>query len=209
MSSSKIVIIDYDMGNPGSIRNMLLHIGFESFISADKQMIDQADKLILSGVGSFDQGMKNLAEKGLIDKISKKVLVDKVPILGICLGMQLFTENSEEGVLPGLNWIKAKTVRFKFTGNNGKLKIPHMGWNTVTIEKSIPMLKNITTKPRFYFVHSYHLECENKEDILCQTIHGYEFASAIARENIYGVQFHPEKSHRYGMQILKNFVELT
>jgi len=188
---------------------MFLHLGFESFISSNRQMIDQADKLILSGVGSFDQGMKKLDEKGLIDHLARKVLVDKIPILGICLGMQLFTESSEEGLMPGLNWIKAKTIRFNFTGNNGKLKIPHMGWNTITIKKNDPLLKDIATESRFYFVHSYHLECKDKEDILCQTVHGYEFASAIARENIYGVQFHPEKSHRYGMQILKNFVELT
>jgi len=188
---------------------MLLHLGFESLISSNRQMIDQADKLILSGVGSFDQGMKKLAEKELMDHLARKVLVDKIPILGICLGMQLFTESSEEGLMPGLNWIKAKTIRFNFTGNNNKLKIPHMGWNTITVKKNDPLLKDIATEPRFYFVHSYHLECKDKEDILCQTIHGYEFASAIARENIYGVQFHPEKSHRYGMQILKNFVELT
>lgn len=209
MSEQKIIIIDYDMGNPGSIRNMLKYLGFQTAISADRQEIDNADKLILSGVGSFDEGMKNLTEGSLIEPLTKKVLIDKIPILGICLGMQLFTKSSEEGVMPGLSWIDARTVRFNFNGNNGNLKIPHMGWNSVTVEKSSPLFKNVSDEPRFYFVHSYHLECKDREDILCRTVHGYEFTSAIARGNIYGVQFHPEKSHRYGMQIIKNFVELT
>jgi imidazole glycerol-phosphate synthase subunit HisH len=197
------------MGNLGSIRNMLKYLSFDSVISADKREIDRADKLILSGVGSFDEAIKNLTEKGLSEHLTKKVLVDRIPILGICLGMQLFTQSSEEGSLPGLGWIEAKTVRFNFHENKGRLKIPHMGWNSVASNKLNPLFQDMADEPRFYFVHSYHLVCNNNEDILCQTAHGYEFTSAIARDNIYGVQFHPEKSHRYGMQIMKNFMELV
>lgn len=209
MNSQKIIIIDYNMGNLGSIRNMLKHLGYEAVISASPQELDRADKFILSGVGSFDEGIRNLAKNNLTEHLTGRVLIDRIPILGICLGMQLFTQSSEEGILPGLGWLAARTVRFNFQENAGKLKIPHMGWNTITPQKQNLLLKDLAADFRFYFVHSYYLACEKREDILCSTVHGYEFTSAVARDNIYGVQFHPEKSHRYGMQILKNFVELA
>ena len=202
----KIVIIDYGMGNLGSIYNMLKHIGIEAIITARTNDAEKADKLILSGVGSFDSGMKNLADLGLIPVLNRKVLEDKIPVLGICLGMQLLSETSEEGVLPGLGWIQAQTVRFSFARNDGHLKIPHMGWNTVELKKSSPLFEDMFAEPRFYFVHSYHLRCDNHDDELCLTHHGYDFASAIARDNIFGVQFHPEKSHKFGMRLLENFI---
>ena len=190
----KIVIIDYGMGNLGSIHNMLKHIGIEAIITAGISDAEEADKLILSGVGSFDNGMKSLADLGLI------------PVLGICLGMQLLSESSEEGELPGLGWIHARTIRFSFAQNDGHLKIPHMGWNTVDLKKPSPLFESMFAEPRFYFVHSYHLICDNHDDELCLTHHGYDFASAVARDNIFGVQFHPEKSHKFGMRLLENFI---
>jgi glutamine amidotransferase len=208
LKRQKIIIVNYGMGNLGSIHNMLRYIGYEASISADTDEIMGADKLILSGVGSFDGGMKNLNEGGFLFPLEKKVLDDKIPVLGICLGMQLFSKRSEEGRLPGLGWLNAETVRFSFGDNAGNLKIPHMGWNTVTIEKNGLLFNRMPDDFRFYFVHSFHLLCANEEDILGCTFHGYKFASAIIKGNIYGVQFHPEKSHRFGMQILRNFAEL-
>ena len=196
------------MGNPGSIRNMLKYLGFQTAISADSQEIDNADKLILSGVGSFDEGMKNLTERSLIEPLTKKVLIDKIPILGICLGMQLFTKSSAEGVMPGLSWIDARTVRFNFNGNNGNLKIPHMGWNSVTVEKSSPLFKNVSDEPRFYFVHSYY--CRPEEDVIAmKTNYGIDFASSIQKKRVFACQFHPEKSQALGLKLLKNFVSMA
>jgi len=196
------------MGNIGSIINMLKKIGYEAKISNNIDEINNADKLILPGVGSFDNGMKNLKEFDLIDILNKKVLEDKTPIIGICLGMQLITNRSEEGNLPGLGWIDAETVKFKFGEENEKLKIPHMGWNTV-IPQNNSNLFNGLEEPRFYFVHSYHVVCKNNVDIIGKTNYGHNFNSVINKDNIYGAQFHPEKSHKYGMLLLKNFLGIN
>jgi len=202
----KIIIVDYGMGNVGSIHNMLKHIGVASLITDKVEDVTRADKLIFSGVGAFDNGMKSLAELGMIPILNRKVLEEKTPVLGICLGMQLLSEKSEEGQLPGLGWIQARTVRFSFPDNDGHLKIPHMGWNTVEITKAGPLFEGMFAEPRFYFVHSYHLVCDDHKDELCLTHHGYDFASVINRDNIFGVQFHPEKSHKFGMKLLENFI---
>jgi glutamine amidotransferase len=204
-----IVIVDYGMGNLGSILNMLRKIGAEAKLSSAPADIEQADKLILPGVGSFDSGAKNLHAFGLVPVLSTKVLDKKTPILGICLGMQLFTRKSEEGQLPGLGWIDAETVRFRIENRPEKLKVPHMGWNTVQIKREAGLFDHMFPDPRFYFVHSYHLVCHNEDDILSTTFYGYEFASSFGNANILGVQFHPEKSHKFGMKLLKNFVELA
>lgn len=205
MTDSSIVIIDYGMGNLGSIRNMLKHLGVTAAISSQADDVAAAGKLILSGVGAFDSGMTSLENLGLIPLLNKKALVDKVPVLGICLGMQLLSESSEEGHMPGLGWISGKTIRFSFDRNNEKLKIPHMGWNTVESVKPCPLFEGMYDNPRFYFVHSYHVVCNHPDDVLCRTHYGYDIVSAVAHENIYGVQFHPEKSHKYGMKLLENF----
>jgi glutamine amidotransferase len=202
-----IVIIDYGMGNLGSIANMLKKVGAQVMVSPDAAVIATADKLILPGVGAFDQGMKNLAQYGLISLLNRKVLEDKTPILGICLGMQFMTHRSDEGKLPGLGWIEADTLRFHFGPDRTDLKIPHMGWNTVKVCKDSPLFNDMYPEPRFYFVHSYHVVCRSKQDILTKTFHGYDFVSSFVKENIVGVQFHPEKSHKFGMRLLKNFVE--
>ncbi len=203
-----IVIIDYRMGNLGSILNMLKKVGAAAVISADPSVIGEATKLILPGVGAFDNGMKSLQEQGLVPALEEAVMRRKVPILGICLGMQLMTKDSEEGKLPGLGWIDAKTVRFHHDPSED-LKVPHMGWNTVTVRKESSLFRDMFPEPRFYFVHSYHAVCQDPGDVLTMTRYGYEFVSAFQRNNIMGVQYHPEKSHTFGMRLLKNFAELT
>lgn len=202
-----ITIIDYGMGNVGSIKNMLKKAGHKSNITSKIHEIKDAEKIILPGVGSFDNGIKHLSELNLKDVLDEKVLDEKTPVMGICLGMQLMTKNSEEGKLPGLGWLNAKTIRFKFNWDS-LLKIPHMGWNSVKIEKKSKIFQDMYAQEnRFYFVHSYHVVCNNQEDILTTTFYGYNFASGFERDNIIGLQFHPEKSHKFGMQVLKNFAE--
>ena len=202
-----IVIVDYGMGNLGSIANMLKKVGAQSRISSDPQVIESADKLILPGVGAFDLGMKNLNQRSLVDLLNVQVMDLKKPILGPCLGMQLFTLTSEEGKEQGLGWLDAQTVRFKFDGVNSHLKIPHMGWNTLQIQKPHPLLEDLGTDARFYFVHSCHVTCNNQEPVLATTNYGYDFPSVVAQDNILGAQFHPEKSHKFGMKLLTNFAE--
>jgi glutamine amidotransferase len=200
-----VVIVDYGIGNIGSIMNMIRKAGGESIFTSDPAMILQADKLIIPGVGSFDNGMNELNGRGLTEVLNKKVLEAKTPVLGVCLGMQLMSHSSEEGVLPGLGWINARTVKFAFPPDAG-LRIPHMGWNDVHIHKEEPLFCNMPEDPSFYFVHSYHLLCENKEDVSCTTHYGYEFTSAIQHDNIMATQFHPEKSHTFGLQVVRNFL---
>jgi glutamine amidotransferase len=202
-----IVIVDHGLGNIGSILNMLEKIGAEAITSSNIQDIKEAKKIILPGVGAFDNAMKNLKNLGIIPILNKKVIEDKIPILGICLGMQLLTKRSEEGSLEGLGWIDAETIRFRFV-NNKTLKIPHMGWNTIDIKKECCLFKEMYEEPRFYFVHSYYVKCNNPENIFTTTNYGIEFCSSFKKDNIFGIQFHPEKSHKFGMKLLKNFAGL-
>lgn len=201
-----IVIVNYDMGNVGSIANMLAKIGHRAVISSDVKIISKATKLIIPGVGSYDSGVKNLQRLGLWDILNEKVLEEKVPVLGICLGMQLMTMCSEEGSLNGLGWIKAETKKFRF--NSNLLKIPHMGWNIVKLHKASKLFDGMENQEnRFYFVHSYAVECLDENDILTTTYYGHDFVSSFEKDNIIGVQFHPEKSHKFGMQLIRNFIE--
>jgi imidazole glycerol-phosphate synthase subunit HisH len=204
-----ITIIDIGMGNLGSIQNMLSTIRIDSRITSSTGDIERAERLILPGVGSFDVAMRNLRDSGLIPVLNRRVFEDKIPILGICLGVQLFGKKSEEGVLPGLGWIEAESIRFKFGSNHAKLRIPHMGWNTITPTEETSIFRDMYKDARFYFVHSYHLVCDDEKDILSTTLYGYDFPSSIRKNNIFGTQFHPEKSHKFGMRLLKNFAELT
>jgi glutamine amidotransferase len=201
-----ITIIDYGAGNLGSIQNMIRKIGFEAIVSSQEEDILNAEKLILPGVGSFDHGMKQLNKSGLTDAMNKKVLEEKTPILGICLGVQLFTKQSEEGDMKGLSWFDAETIKFRFNDAD-KLKVPHMGWNEIIHMKGSKLLENVYLDSRFYFVHSYHLKCNDYNDSLTETNYGYNFVSALEKNNIVGVQFHPEKSHKFGMRILNNFIQ--
>jgi imidazole glycerol-phosphate synthase subunit HisH len=202
-----IVVIDYKMGNIGSILNMLKKIDAEGIVSSDPDEIKNADKLILPGVGSFDEGIKNLKDSGLISVIEHKVISEKTPILGICLGMQLFAKRSEEGVLSGLGWIDAEVKKFSF--GNDALKVPHMGWNTVEVLKQDDLLRDMPDPSRFYFVHSYYFICNDSNNALLATDYGHNFVSAVKKDNIIGVQFHPEKSHKFGMKLLQNFTALS
>ncbi len=204
----RIVIIDYNTGNTGSILNMFRHLGIKAYVSGDLKDIERADKLILPGVGSFDTGMENLRMKGLVNSLNRKVLIEKTPILGICLGMQLMTKRSEEGSVHGLGWIDAETVKFS-KEMIGHLRVPHMGWNSVMFQRKHPIIRDMHLGSRFYFIHSYYVKCRNAEDVLCRTSYGIEFDSLIVKENIIACQFHPEKSHKYGMQLLENFANYT
>jgi len=202
-----IVIANYGMGNLGSISNMLKRIGAESRISASPDDIAAAAKLILPGVGAFDAGMRNIEERGLRRVLDEKALGQKVPILGICLGAQLMTTASEEGELPGLGWVPGQAKRFS-VAEPQSLRVPHMGWNDVRVSADSPLTAGLPAESRFYFVHSYYIRVDQERDSILKTTYGVEFDSGIRRDNIFGVQFHPEKSHRFGMKILENFARL-
>ena len=204
-----IGVIEYGVANVGSILNMLRKIGVDCCAISKPEDLHKADKLILPGVGAFDYGISALQKSQMIEPLKHKVLEEKIPILGICLGMQLLCDGSEEGELPGLCMINAFSRRFNFTETKASaLKVPHMGWNTLNFNKGGAMFNDLDDKPRFYFVHSYHVVCQNTDDILATTHYGVDFVAMFNRDNIYGAQFHPEKSHRFGMQLLKNFTDL-
>jgi len=203
-----IVIIDYGIGNGGSILNMLDKIGAKAKMSSGLYDIEGADKLILSGVGAFDSCVRKLSDMNLIPLLNRKVLEDKAPILGVCLGMQVMTKRSEEGNLPGIGWFEARTVKFKFDDPGENMRIPHIGWNTIQIKRNNVLFEGLDHNCRFYFMHSYHVVCDRQDDVLAETFYGREFNSVINKDNIFGVQFHPEKSHKFGMKILRNFANL-
>lgn len=200
-----IGIINYGLGNLGSIQNMLRTIGVRSIITNKVEKLYECDHLILPGVGAFDAGMSKLNEAGLIEPIKNLAVQEKRPILGICLGMQMLGRKSEEGHLKGLDLIPFDNIKFKFIHSD--LKIPHMGWDVVNFKGNSPLIKNIHARQRYYFVHSYHAVCDDSSNILMTCDYGYTFTAAVVKNNIYGVQFHPEKSHDFGMKLLKNFVE--
>lgn len=202
-----ITIIDYNTGNLASIKNILKKAGESSIITSDKKKIAAANKIILPGVGAFDTGMKNLANLDLIDILNKKAIEEKTPILGICLGMQLLSERSGEGTLPGLGWIKGVVRKFQFV-DPIRYKVPHMGWNFIRPGKKSRLLNGLESDARFYFVHGYYLLPGDQSDILATTVYESEFTSAVEHGNIMGVQFHPEKSHKFGLNLLRNFIEL-
>jgi imidazole glycerol-phosphate synthase subunit HisH len=202
-----IAIIDYGMGNPGSTLNMLKYLGIDGVITNNPKEINGAKKIILPGVGAFDNGIKNLRSSGLYEVLGKKVVEDKVPILGICLGMQLMTLGSEEGDLSGFGWIDAQTRRF-ISDNTNNIKVPHIGWNRVNAMNGHPITEQLDEQSKFYFVHSYHVICNHPENAIATTRYGITFDSMLAKENVFGCQFHPEKSHKHGMKIFENFNKL-
>tara|TARA_B100000768_G_C11270573_1_gene373229 strand:+ start:305 stop:928 length:624 start_codon:yes stop_codon:yes gene_type:complete len=202
-----IIILDYGLGNVGSISNMLKHINVRHSIeSTDKSKIFSAKGLILPGVGNFSRAMSILESSGVGEIIREAVLVKKIPILGICLGMQLMCKHSEEGNIAGLGLIDADVVKFSKDSSN-KLKIPHMGWSYVDIVKDTILTSGLLKNPRYYFVHSYFVKCNDKSDILMSCNHGDDFTACFVKENIMGCQFHPEKSHKFGIDLFQNFVD--
>ena len=205
--SEKVVIIDYGMGNHFSVQKKMNRLGYNSITTNDTEIINSSTKIILPGVGHFGKAMDNLHQLNLIDVLNEQILEKKKPILGICLGMQLMASSSKEGNTKGLNWIDAVVEEFNIT-DQLKYKIPHTGWNQIKTLKNSKLLDRISDLSEFYFVHSYHFNCNNKTDALCSTDYESEFISAVEHDNIFGVQFHPEKSHDTGMQLLKNFIEL-
>ena len=201
-----IYIVDYGLGNLASIKNMFKHIDIRDVkITSDKSELEQAEKIILPGVGAFDNGMQHLEKYDLLDVLNKKALIEKIPFLGICLGMQLMTKGSEEGQLSGLGWFDAQTLRFN---DNNTLKIPHMGWNYINSRQNGKIFVKKDKRYRFYFVHSYYVKCKNDEHVMFETNYGIKFHSGIKKENLIGMQFHPEKSLHFGMDIFRNFAKL-
>ncbi|KAA9041468.1 imidazole glycerol phosphate synthase subunit HisH [Ginsengibacter hankyongi] len=204
-----IAIIDYGVGNVGSILNMMNYIGIPAIVTKDYSEIRDASKLILPGVGSFDQAITLFNKSGLKELIDEKVNNEATPILGICLGMQMMTQGSAEGELPGLGWFEAKCIKFKFDGTlHGRQKIPHMGWNDITpVNSGTSLFKMIDQELKYYFAHSYHITGAEKYSIATAS-YGYDFTVAIKNGNKLGVQFHPERSHMFGVNLFKSFSEI-
>ena len=204
----QVVIVDYGVGNVGSIVNMLRRVGANAVLGSDPDSILRAPKLILPGVGAFDAGIQTLQGRGLVPALNEAVLTRKTPTLGLCLGMQLMGEGSEEGSLPGLGWIPFRCARFQSSESGQPLRVPHMGWASITPRRPHALTAGLPPDHRFYFVHSYHAVCEDDSNVLAVARYGIEFPCAVGRDNILGVQFHPEKSHRFGMALLASFVQL-
>ncbi|MBD3796871.1 MAG: imidazole glycerol phosphate synthase subunit HisH [Campylobacterales bacterium] len=202
-----IAIVDYNMGNLASVQNAFAKLGKDTVVEIDPEKFKEYDKLILPGVGAFGDAMEHLRERNMINAI-KEFAASGKPMLGICLGMQLLFQSSEEfGNHEGLGLIKGKVTRFDESKFEEKLKVPHMGWNRM-FTKEHPLFKGLDDMHYLYFVHTYHVNCDDENDIIGRTNYGYEFTSAVAHNNIMGIQPHPEKSHENGLQILKNFIEL-
>lgn len=202
-----IGVLDYGAGNVGSIIRIIEHVGGNAITVTQTDEMFSVQKLVIPGVGSFDHGMSQLNFRGYTDALNALAFEKRIPILGICLGMQLMCRQSEEGVLNGLGWIDARVKRFPFTSKSG-LRVPHMGWNTVERVRVSSLLDDSDAEQRFYFVHSYFVECADESDACGITHYGHDFVSAFERGNLMGVQFHPEKSHRFGMALFSRFVAL-
>jgi glutamine amidotransferase len=200
-----ITIVDYGMGNLGSIQNMLKRIGVAAEVTGEIAALERASKILLPGVGAFDSAMQRINASGLRAVLDRKALQERVPIMGICLGMQLLTRSSEEGQLPGLGWIAAATRRFPAAPG---FKVPHMGWNEVSAVRESPLTEGLTAESRYYFVHSYYVQADDAQDSVLTTHYGVTFDSVVSHGNLFGAQFHPEKSHKFGMRFLANFARI-
>lgn len=198
-----LTIIDYGLGNISAIQNVYKQLNISSKLATQPQELMDATKIILPGVGAFDSAMKKLIQSEMLSALKQKVIEEKIPLLGICVGMQILANSSEEGSHEGLGWIKGKVKKIPH-----KLRLPHMGWNTISQLRPNKLFNLLDSDTQFYFLHSYYFDCDSKTDVLAQTQYGFDFPCVVNRENVYGVQFHPEKSHRYGTMLLKNFAEI-
>lgn len=203
-----ITILNYGSGNINAIKNIYERLNIPCEFATTREQLQKADHIILPGVGAFDETISTLMDKGYHEVLNKKVFDEKIPILGICVGMQMLADSSEEGELSGLGWIHGKVKKFDKSLIPDKPKIPHLGWNSIEIIRECPLFKDIDSEVGFYFVHSYYYECADEFNVICKTQYGKVFHSAINNKNIYGVQFHPEKSHDNGIQLLRNFANL-
>ena len=203
-----IAIVDYGLGNVQAFANIYKRLNIPATLASNAETLAQADRIILPGVGSFDWAMQCLQRAGLRQALDEQVMDRKVPVLGVCVGMQMMARSSEEGNEPGLGWIDAEVRRFAFTPDNHKLMLPHMGWNDIEPTQSSALLKDLDAESRFYFLHSYFFAPDNEEEVIANADYGSTFACGVQAGNCYGVQFHPEKSHGWGIQLLKNFAEM-
>jgi glutamine amidotransferase len=203
-----ITIIDYGVGNIKAFYNIFNKISVEVKIAQKPADLLNSSKLILPGVGHFDYAMKRFTESGMLNIVNEMVLNENLPILGICVGMQMLANSSEEGNLPGLGWIDARVNKIDSNLLAQTTRLPHMGWNSIVVKKKNPLLNNLNSNSRFYFLHSYYFDSFNEADSIATSNYGKEFTSVVNHKNIYGVQFHPEKSHHYGIQLLKNFANI-
>lgn len=203
-----ITILDYGLGNIRAFANAYKRLNVETKIARSASDLDDASKFILPGVGSFDHAMMLLNDSGMRERLDEQVLSNKIPVMGICLGMQIMAKSSDEGKMSGLGWIDGNVILFDAETIPYATRLPHMGWNSINPHTDNKILKNLSSNSRFYFLHSYYFTCEKEENILTTTEYGISFSSAVCNENIYGIQFHPEKSHSSGIQLLKNFADL-
>lgn len=203
-----ITIVDYGLGNIRAFVNVYDRLNVKTKIAHSKDDLKDAQKIILPGVGAFDYAMSQLNASGMRDELEYQVLENKVPVMGICVGMQMLSKRSEEGRLEGLNWIDGEAKLFDVSLIPYKTQLPHMGWNSISVTKENDLLKDFNKSSRFYFLHSYYFYCNNKENVIAETQYGAQYASAVRKDNIYGIQFHPEKSHNNGITLLNNFAKL-
>ena len=203
-----ISIVDYGLGNVRAFVNALNLIGVKTEAVNNASKLNKSSKIILPGVGSFDHAIEKLNSSGMRDTLEQLVINDKIPILGVCVGMQILAESSSEGILSGLGWINGKVKMLDASKLQAKPKLPHMGWNNISIQRNIDLMLGLNSNSMFYFLHSYYFDCEDNNNVITTTKYGLEFSSSINKENIFGVQFHPEKSHNYGTILLSNFSKL-
>lgn len=202
-------VVDYGVGNIQAFLNMFKRIGVKAVRAHEPAMLLDAKRLILPGVGHFDHAMQKLNDSGLRSSLEQLVLEECIPILGVCVGMQMLARSSDEGILPGLNWIPGHVRAFEGNDQSAALPMPHMGWNSLHPRPTAnPLYKDLNNMPEFYFLHSYFFDACDNDDVAATAIYGFEFDAAVSRGHIHGVQFHPEKSHHWGEQLIKNFVEL-